>query len=425
MTDPNDLGAVVNGALVPNAGNPAGNNAPLDANDLGAIKDGSLVQSQQPRGPFQPQSAAPVEPEIARSVLGAVRAAWEGSSTGLALRGKLPSIVEPDHAGGFQDLAYMGTTMAAELPAAMMGSIVGGAAGSEIPGVGNVIGAFAGAGALPFALRRALMDAYQTSNGPRSWGDIMRMTGDVLLAGGKGAAVGGALAMSGGALTPEFVGGALGVEGLTAASASGIARVASAAMINAGARGEWIPNWGDVESGSMMLIGSGPKSAAEEAPEDVQRRIANIYTATGRSPDQIVADAARDPAIRRTILTTDDLPAAYRQLAVKTFIPDLDPALKKAADAQYENADPAFRPPVPVELQSVNDPEVLKAGAMKLANIFDAQLDTQRRGTVSFEETQIAATKALQDLIGTDAVSNIQAGAREPGAPTIDGKVSA
>lgn len=81
------------------------------------------------------------------------------------------------------------STMIEDLPFYVGGGFAGGAAGSEVPVVGNLAGAAMGAFAVPDAIRAGLMDSIEKGD-VKGFGDLMGRIGDVAWAAGKGAITG-------------------------------------------------------------------------------------------------------------------------------------------------------------------------------------------------------------------------------------------
>lgn len=111
----------------------------------------------------------------------------EASIFGLMVRNKMPhELLNPD---GIDKFAEGLTTMAYDLPWYLAGGVVGGAAGSEVPIVGNAAGAAAGSFAVPDAIRQTLVDGIQKGK-VSSFSDLMDRIKDTAEAAGKGAVVG-------------------------------------------------------------------------------------------------------------------------------------------------------------------------------------------------------------------------------------------
>lgn len=126
-----------------------------------------------------------------------IKVGLQGSIFGLYGRNKMPDEIRNP---GLIDKAITGITETiADLPfyaaGALVGGAIGGAAGSEVPVVGNItlgaIGAGAGAFAVPAGLRQALVEGIQKGD-IKSFGDLMHRAADVVWATTKGAWTGAA-----------------------------------------------------------------------------------------------------------------------------------------------------------------------------------------------------------------------------------------
>ena len=122
-------------------------------------------------------------PSIAQDI----KVGAEGSIFGLMKRNQLPETLQ--NPGMFDQFVTGLSTMIADLPFYIGGGIVGGAAGSEVPVVGNVAGASIGIFAVPQAIRKALTEGISKGH-VQSFGDMIDRVGNVALAGTEGAVTG-------------------------------------------------------------------------------------------------------------------------------------------------------------------------------------------------------------------------------------------
>ena len=166
--------------------------------------DGTLYQAPQPTSPFNSPSPQPqgYNPRVANGLWDAAVAGFEGSATGLALRGKLPDVVlDPQHSKWLERLTSSATGLVSELPEMVVGGAAAGVAGLET-GPGAIIAAGAGAFAVPTAIRTALTQAYE-HNLAQSSGDFLARTAIVAKETAKSALVGGLTAGVGMAAKPR------------------------------------------------------------------------------------------------------------------------------------------------------------------------------------------------------------------------------
>src|SRR5208283_330465 len=220
------------------------------------------------------------------------------SISGLLVRGKLPDTLKDPTT---RDNIVSGLSqMIADLPfygiGAVTGGAVGGAAGSEVPIVGNVLGGIAGAGigtfAVPAAIRESLVQGIRKGD-IKSFGDLAERTVSALWAGAKEAPVGLAATMSGGATIP--LRGALGPAAKLAEPLLKVAQQGAAIeTVSKFSEGKMPTADGFVVNTALMLamhvtMGSAEK-AFEMAPK-VHDRLLNEYSKNGTHPDAITAES--------------------------------------------------------------------------------------------------------------------------------------
>lgn len=227
------------------------------------------------------------QPRGASGVMDAITAGWQGSGTGLALRGKLPDVVlDPQHAKWYEHVAASATQLFAEAPQMVVGAVAGAASGSAVaPGPGTVLGGGAGAFAIPTLIRESLMQAYQSNDASNS-ADFLSRAGIVIKATGKDAIVGAATAAVGG-LVSKFAGPVIGATaGKVATTASEIGTMVVAPNALEGK----LPEPQDFLNAAILV--GGLKGAVH-----VAGKMRSIYSKTGIEPEQVLADAKADPNI--------------------------------------------------------------------------------------------------------------------------------
>ena len=179
----------------------------------------------------------------------------------------------------------------ADAPAMVAGAVIG---NMVTGGRGGLIASFAGANALPMALREGVVTAYN-HDAAMSWQGVLDIAAATAKGGAKGAVIGAATGLAGAGVLGKFKGGlsapAKGAVsaplGLTAKAtvAEYGALMASSAIVE-----QHIPTWQDFMDNAILL--GGMKGAV-----GVARAMRNTFAETGRTPDQQLADAARDPTI--------------------------------------------------------------------------------------------------------------------------------
>ncbi len=229
-------------------------------------------------------------PKKATTFADAFWAGIQGSSGGLMARKALPNIELPmDAELGMKIMAASGQ-MAGDIPAMIAGGIVGGAAGSEAPLVGNVLGASAGAFALPAMIRKSYMEDLQ-KGAIKDFPDFFSRLAATAYDGMKGAVTGVATAGVGGAIANPIA--KMGAE------------LATMTTIGKGMEGE-APKAEDFIVGAVTLAGlHGALHVAGEMPgyaKDIQTKLQNTYAETGLKPQDVLERAVSDIPLRQELL---------------------------------------------------------------------------------------------------------------------------
>jgi hypothetical protein len=325
--------------------------------------------------------AAPgYNPRVANGILDSIEAGFQGSATGLFVRGKLPDVVlDPHHNKWYEKLAASATQMGSELPEMVVGgaagAAVGGAAGSAVPVVGNVTGAVVGGGAgtfaVPTAIRESLMQAYESQQAVNS-SDFLTRASIVLKATGKDALIG---ALTGGAGKAAKL--ATPLIGETGAKiAAPLAELGTITVAPAALQGK-LPEPEDFANAAILMVGFKAAGLATS-------RLRNTYSQTGIRPEQVLADAQKDPSIAQDLV-------AEKPGGATITIPDdqIGKGIKYLDPAPYEDAlkSKQFTPFTAkdgreVRLVSAQDPN--GEGGRILA--FDA--DGKIVGDLSFDKTE-------------------------------------
>jgi len=250
----------------------------------------------------RPLGTTPVTGRRAQDLGDAIISGLQNSATGLALRGKLPSVNMDAEAPWYQRLAAGAAGVVADLPLSVVGAVPGGMAGAAAAGpaapIGAVVGGGAGAFAAPMALREALIEAYNNDHA-LSWSGVWEIAKSAMKGGAKGAAIG---AVTGGA--GAFVGRAVGTAIAPAVGSTIGARTAIGAIETASLGAELtaltgtaaaleghMPTWQDFMDNAILL--GGMKAATATA-----KSLRNIYVETGRAPERVLADAQANPALK-------------------------------------------------------------------------------------------------------------------------------
>jgi hypothetical protein len=320
-------------------------------------------------------------PNAPGGLMNAIKAGLESSASGLILRGKAPDVVLGKDASWYERAASIVAGTVADLPEMALGGLVGSAAGP----VGSAAGAFA----VPQAIRESLMQAY-SQGGVHSWEDAWSVLKSGLTGGAEGALIGAATGGAG--KIAEGLGAGMLVKGGAEVTA----------MVAAGdALQGRMPTAQDFLDAAIVIGGM-------HVAGGMAGKLRNIYAKTGVEPSQVVLDAARNPALKTELQTSEDLPSIYQPIAAeenaKAAVPDpqdrgtaVQFAQSPFARVAQAKGEPAA--PTQVNYNYINVPDDVKGALSRLSELYDAKIQEQRRGTVSWEQTQSEA-QALADTIG-------------------------
>lgn len=221
------------------------------------------------------------------------------STSGLAIRGKMPDTILPEHADMAMRIANQLGTLAGDVPAMVAGMVGGGAAGTAVPVVGNVVGAAAGAFALPAAIRKMYIDHYTNGNISDAENPAREFASRLMATtweGVKGGATGAAAALTGGAVTP--------VAGKLVGTA---AELAAMTTVGSAVEGH-LPSLQDFADGALLmgtLHGLGHVTGlgvADPKLTDAGEKQKNIFAATGETPAQITQAASTDVTLKQDLI---------------------------------------------------------------------------------------------------------------------------
>lgn len=243
-------------------------------------------------------------PQRVQDISDAVMSGWQNSATGLALRGKLPELQLDKDAPIGQRLAAGASNILSDFIPSAIGAYAGMAVGGVAGPKGAAVGGAAGGFAVPMGIRDALMAAYNRGEAT-SWGGVW----DIVKAGatgfGKGATIGavtGGAGMAVGKLVAPAAGSAVLAGNLSArgarraVDATAIGSELTALTAASAALEGHMPTWQDFMDNAILL--GGLKGAVH-----VAGKMREAYAQTGKLPDEVRADAARDPALMDELLT--------------------------------------------------------------------------------------------------------------------------
>lgn len=330
-----------------------------------------------------PIGGTPIEPKRAKDIGDAVIAGLQNSATGLALRGQMPSQQLGEDAPWHQRLFAGAAGVVADIPLSVVAAI------PATPGGPIAMGA---AGfAAPMALRDALIEAY-SNNHAASWGGVWDIAKAAMAGGTKGAVLGAATMGAGrvvGAALPAAAGAA------TRGAAVFGAELSTLTTTSAALEGR-LPTAMDFLDNGLLL--GGMKGAVKAAGV-----LRSTYAQTGRTPDMVAGDAAKNPEIKAA-LEKGEMPKPYEAAALQERIKaaiDADPRPDMLREAL--NADPTMvsKPggvlTDPVKYEYITDSATAKGVLRGVTELYQAEIQAQTRGVVPNKQT---ATEALQAIAG-------------------------
>lgn len=309
---------------------------------------------------------------------------------GLLGRGEAPSVEVGADAPWHHRAATNVGMMLTDMPAMIGGAVLGAGVGAPT-GPGAVVTGVAGAFALPAGLRATLMDAY-TKGDFASFGDFWSRASGIIWETGKGWLTGAATAVAGGAAKAVLP--ATGVAATVVPTAAELT-----AMVTVGAALEGhAPAAQDFLDAAIVL--GGVKAAVHVAP-----KLREIYSQTGRLPAEVVADARANPAIAADLAVKVDMPAAYAPLAAaeraRAIVPgEKAQAVASSPFAEIPQAKGEPAKPTHVNYSLLNSSEDAAGALARLSSVYEAEIQTQRRGTVEWQQTSAEAAQMLADTLG-------------------------
>jgi len=308
------------------------------------------------------------QPKRAHGMGQAWEAGYQRSLAGLIDRNALPDIVIDGKENPWQERwAANVATMFHEAPEGIAGAMLGAMAGSPAGPVGAVIAGGAGSMYLPAVIResyaKAIRDGQITSKA--DWmsriGIALRSAGtaEVQKQAGKEAAVGAALGGVG-KVTGPIIGK---VTSSTAVKVGGTiaAEIGTAAIVPAALEGR-LPETHEFIDAATIVAGF---KAVNSAPA-IARRLSHVYEKTGKTPAEVLGDAAGDPTITQDLVRGTEAETVLRAEMKKqgVHVQEIDPASMDLSIFDIPGTEPAWKPPV-----DAVEPAAVQAGkrAAKIA----------------------------------------------------------
>ena len=236
------------------------------------------------------------------SVLEALDAGFGLSVTGLVSRNALPEKqVTPDDPVVNRIASQIGQTVG-DIPAMVLGAWYGSELGGEtLQGAGQVMGAGAGAFAVPEIIRKTYIQNLEKGQ-IKSFDDYWARVSATAIAGGKAAIVGG-----GAAGTGIVAGAATKFAGPVISDLAGNAsEIAAMAVLGRTIEGE-LPTMQDFTDAAILIAGiKGSTYASKKSVAFVSKKLRDIYVYTGQKPSSVVKMAGEDSFMRQEIVATNN-----------------------------------------------------------------------------------------------------------------------
>lgn len=347
------------------------------------------------------------QPRAAQGVGEAIQAGYQGSATGLAIRGKLPEIqLDPTNSKWYERLAASASQLVSEAPMMVAGAIGGSATGTAVaPGVGTIVGGGAGAFALPAAIRESYIQAYQKGE-ITGTADFLNRAAIVLKHTGKEALVGGATAGAGKAagLAAETLGLGAKATMATTLAAEGSTLVVAPALLEGR-----LPEPQDFTDAAILLVGLKGAHMASS-------KLMSVYEKTGKTPIEVMADAKSDPTIIEDLQkpaaqsAQPELPRAYQEEARKenarNAVPEPSPEAKQFMDKPFADVPQLPGEPVlstHVNYNYLNTSEDVMGAMSRMSELYETKIKEATRGEVPWEQTYAEARQLFEKTTGEKA----------------------
>lgn len=242
----------------------------------------------------QPTGEGKAPPKPVTNFIEAIEAGLQMSVSGLLARGKSPDFAVTEETPRSSRIAANVVSLAGDVPAMMGGYLAG---GGQITGM-------AGAFALPTAIRKVLMDKYEKGE-VRDFSDFWDRLSGVAVDTAKS----------------WITGAATGVAGKVVGAADIPSKVLKGAAVTSS------------ELATMVTVGNALEGKVPSADEFIDtalalgfvkgavgaaKKLRNVYSETGVTPEQLARDAEKDPTIVQDLNAENvDIPRKYKDVALK------------------------------------------------------------------------------------------------------------
>ncbi len=359
-------------------------------------------------GGFSSESMPNPPVQEAKGLWQSFEAGWQQSVTGLAFSGESPDTILANDAPRSERLTAGVATILGDVPSLVLGGIGGGAATTVVTAnpVTGAIGAGAGAFGLTEGARSWMIEQYAAGHSRKSIAERLASTA---WATAKGVVIGGATAGAGGTVAKAV--GPAALNSVTKFTAITSAELSTMVTVSHALEGE-IPDADDFLDGAILLTGF--KGSVATAS-----KLRTIYARTGKTPKEVVKDAAKDSELWRDVIDEkfQAIPETYRTIENSPLRPD--PRLNIEANLDPKIVNDILNP-VQQVIKENRQPHQLnhdlfdmkggpKRTADQLAKTFEADMKESQGGKVPWKQSDAEAATFLRELLGEEGLKSVYA----------------
>lgn len=263
-----------------------------DTSDMKAhVKENLDKEAEKQKEKTTANPDKPLDVDPVKSYYEAFKNGLQLSTTGLAIREKMPDQVLPEHADDAMQILQSAGQVVGDLPQYAEGMAIGGIGGTAMAGpVGGIVGAAGVGWAFPAALRKIMVDHYQKGDIQDSKDFLNRLSAvslEAIKAAGTGIITEATGGMAG-KLTSKMAGP------LAANVAQTLAEVGTMTTVNAAMEGH-LPSKKDFYHAGILVAGL-------HGVSHVAGKLMNEYAANGAKPDELAIASETNPILRQEMI---------------------------------------------------------------------------------------------------------------------------
>jgi len=355
------------------------------------------------------ERAIPSPPvEEAKGLWESFEAGWEQSNTGLVFSGESPDTILAEDASRAERLTSITATVLGDLPTLILGGIGGGIATTAVTvnPIAGVAGSGAGAFGLTEGTRTWLLEQYASGHSKKTISERLAATAWATAKGATiGAFTGGAGGKTAQVATQVGLGSATKFTAVTAAEVTTMVTVAHAL------EGE-LPDADDFLDGAILLAGFKGSIATAS-------KLRSIYARTGKTPKEVVADAAKDSQVWQQVIDPrmEAIPEIYRAnvkspLRInqnKNIEVQLDPKIVNDILNPVNQVSKSDRQPHQLNHDLFDMKGGPKRTADQLAKTYELEMKESQGGKVPWKQSDVEAATFLRELLGEEGLKSVYA----------------